>query len=298
MGLARPMSLSRAAAAAGLVSVASLAATTTARADVVDECIEQAKRAQVLEKSGKLVDATADFEGCARPSCPAVVRTDCTRWLDEARALLPTVVFSATDEEGRDLLDVKVTLDGRELAPLDGRVTPLDPGPHDVVFERPSGERVTLKVLARSGERARPITAKFVPPPKPVPEAPSRPEPTSSYVVPIVLGGVGVSAIALAAYFQFSGSADVSDVKDKCGTRCPAYEVDALDSVRGQKEWGARISLAAGVVALGAAVYFLVRPDPPPSSPANAQRSRPMGARLDVTSPGGLGGLATLRGEF
>jgi len=52
---------------------------------------------------------------CSNPACPAVVKRDCDQWLTEMDASLPSVVVAARDATGRDLVDVRVTIDGTVL---------------------------------------------------------------------------------------------------------------------------------------------------------------------------------------
>jgi hypothetical protein len=74
-----------------------------ARADSAEACMLAAEKAQNLRNAGKLSDAKGELSLCVRERCPALVRRDCTQWMGEVLAMLPTVVPGARDAKGRDL---------------------------------------------------------------------------------------------------------------------------------------------------------------------------------------------------
>src|SRR5580658_4532403 len=88
---------------------------TPAFADETAACEAAVSKGQELRDAHKLVEAREQFRICAAPACPAVMRSDCTNWIDEADRAIPTVVLSAKDASGDDLLDVSVSLDGAPL---------------------------------------------------------------------------------------------------------------------------------------------------------------------------------------
>src|SRR5690349_12130436 len=76
-------------------------------------CVSASEQGQQLRDHAKLVDARDKFVQCARDECPSVVRKDCVQWLSEVTNSLPSVVLSAKDDAGQDVLEVRVTVDGR-----------------------------------------------------------------------------------------------------------------------------------------------------------------------------------------
>jgi hypothetical protein len=65
---------------------------------------------------------------CASASCPADVRSECLRRVDEINAAIPTVIFEAKDGAGGDLSAVRVTMDGEVLAErLEGTALSINP---------------------------------------------------------------------------------------------------------------------------------------------------------------------------
>ncbi len=279
-----------------LAIAASLAlAPRAARASDKTECAAASEDAQRLQKLGKLVEAQKQLLICTRSVCPAVVRQDCEAWLPSLEAMIPSLVVAARDEDGHDLVDLKVTLDGAVVDIASGRAVPLDPGKHTLHVESPGKIPADQAVVVHEGERARPVTITLLakdrpvkpPPPPPVPQqvvvyqqAPAPPQ-TSPFVW--VLGTLATVSLASFVVFEIKGSTDASHLKSTCAPRCPQSEVDSV-STQGVV---ANVSLAlAGAFAGGAlAVWILTRPSPSaPSKPTVGL----------VAGPGALG----LHGRF
>jgi hypothetical protein len=84
------------------------------------------------------------------------VRSECAKHLQEVNAAIPTIVFEAKDPAGNDLVDVKVSVDGKLLVErLDGTAIPLDPGPHKFTFASPSFGSVDKQLVLREGQKDR-----------------------------------------------------------------------------------------------------------------------------------------------
>ena len=91
---------------------------------------------------------------CSDQICPGIVKEDCSRWLGEIRAEVPSLLFRAQEVRGRQVIGVRVYANGTLLtSELDGKTVELDPGDYDIRYEARSGvtksERITLKL----GER-------------------------------------------------------------------------------------------------------------------------------------------------
>lgn len=140
------------------VSVAALLVTSAslpAHADVTkDQCVDANGLGQQLRRDGKLGGARAQFRTCANPACPAMVRDDCTKRLDEVETTQPSVLFDVKDGRGHDLTEVRVSMDGTVLTEhLDGRVLQVDPGEHLFAFETRGRPPFTQKLVIREGEK-------------------------------------------------------------------------------------------------------------------------------------------------
>ncbi len=120
------------------------------------ECLSANEASLNARSQHKLRDARANLLKCAAPSCPADVRDECTRGVNEINAALPTIVFEAKDASGADLVAVKVTMDGELLSDhLDGTALVVDPGAHTFSFEAPGQPKVQKQLVVQEGEKDR-----------------------------------------------------------------------------------------------------------------------------------------------
>lgn len=240
-----------------LIAVASEAAADST------ECIDAADRGQRAKKEGKLQDARDHFLSCAAPMCPDLVQRDCLRWANDTIELLPSIVIDATDEDGRDVGDARVSIDGYEAAATtEGRSIELDPGPHTVRVERPGHLVVEQKIIAKEGMHARRVVAVLVRP-HAADGSPKESSTSSSGPPSWSLVAMGIGAATLTAgLITVAGSGEVS----------PRDERQALLSVG----W-AGIALGSAAALGGLFGYF--------SEPARPR----MRAGITVTPVGAFG---------
>lgn len=218
------------------------------------ECTAAAEAAQTLRNSGKLVQARERLLACMK-GCPTVVQNDCGQWLHDVEQRLPSIVVRATDPAGKEITDVRVTVDGTVLATrLDGLAIPVDPGARKLVFEHEGLPAVTEEVTIREGEKARAVMARFKEQPKELLAAPSRTErriPTSSFI----LGGVGIVGLGMFTVYHLSAKSDLDGLRDTCAPRCAQDEVDKVDT----KIFVSNFALGIGIAAIaGAVLVWLV----------------------------------------
>jgi hypothetical protein len=220
-------------------------------------CVSALDNAQSLQTARKMKDARASFVACSAEACPAVVREDCAKSLMDLDATMPSIVLSAT-VDGHDAADARVTLDGTPMdGALDGRSLAVDPGAHVARFERDGSAPVEVKIIAREGEKNRVVSASFViqrasaTPAKPI-AAEGR---ASIPVLPLVLGGIGISALAGGAFMRLSADADARTLQGTCAPKCDPSERDALSN----RLVISNVALGVGAVALTAsAVTWLL----------------------------------------
>jgi hypothetical protein len=237
----------------------------TAHADEREQCAAAADQAQQLRDEGKYRRAREAMYSCARDVCPTPIKRDCLQWLDELDNLAPTVVFAAR-EAGRDLVDVKVSMDGVLVAErLDGKPVPVDLGEHTFKFEH-GGRVLEQRAVIAAGQKLRNINVDFDggaadpgagPPGGADPgTAPADETERGSIAPALIVGGIGVVALGSFAVFGIQGKNAVDDLQ-RCRPRCAEEDVSRART----KLIIADISLAVGVVALGVATYmFLTRP--------------------------------------
>ena len=232
--------------------LALLCSAAQAHADAT--CISAYEQTQTLRKDGKPLASRAQAAVCSRESCPALLTKDCTKWLAELDAVIPTVVLDPRTPAGAVRGDARVKVDGAPLSEkTDGRPLALEPGAHTFVFEAEGAAPVERALVLKEGERNRKITVTLAP------GSPSASGSSAERPVPIgvwIFGGASVVALGVSAVFAIDGLGKKSDL-DKCKPRCAGADVDAMSS----SFTLADVALGAGVMAGAAAVYlFLTRP--------------------------------------
>lgn len=221
------------------------------------ECVSQLDRAQSLQTARKLRGARASYLACSAPACPELLREDCSKSLVELDGTIPTVVFSARGEHGKDVTDARVLLDGEAVSSaLDGHAVALDPGTHVIRFERAGGGVSEMRIVAREGEKNRSISATFMSstPAEPEKAAPVRAESGRFPILPVILGGTGLLALGGSFYVRLNADSDADRLRGSCAPSCDQSSRDALSD----KLVVANVALGVGIgaIALAAATWL------------------------------------------
>src|SRR5687768_12517875 len=96
-----------------------------------EACATASEEAQLDRIKGRWTAARAKLAVCGAATCPAVIRDDCTKWLAELDKSMPTVVVSAREQDGGDVVDARLRIDGVAVSEkLDGTPIAIDPGAH------------------------------------------------------------------------------------------------------------------------------------------------------------------------
>ena len=248
-----------------------------ALADDRAACLDAATRGQALRNAHHLVEARKQLRACARADCPAVVQSDCARWLDEVEKAIPSVVLMAKSRAGADLVDVKVSMDGQLLvATLDGQAVAIDAGPHTFHFEEAGATSVDQRVVLNEGEQNHAI-AVVLGPPGPSQEASQEPSPSRRSApwktVGWVLGGAGVVGLGVGTAFGLVAIGDNNSAHCNANKECqPGPLSDARTA--------ARISdvglIAGGLLLAGGAALVLFAPGENAEHPGVALRVSPL----------------------
>jgi hypothetical protein len=210
-----------------------------AEADPIDACIAAAEEGQRLRLDKELTLAREKLLACSHVECPTVLRADCTRWLSQVDAAMPSLVVRAVDATGADLVDVRLFVDDRIVAVrLDGSDLYVDPGVHAFRLVLADGSSVEEKVLVREGERHRILSVVFAAPrrddgPTGGEERHTSPDraipssPTPSLAAPIATFAAGGVALGIASYFWITGL----DAHATLGSTCAPTHSCAESSV-------------------------------------------------------------------
>ena len=125
-------------------------------------CAASYEQAQRLRQDGKLLEAREEAVQCAQSTCPALLTSDCARWVDELDQALPSVIVDARDEAGKELPGLRVILDGRELPQQrSGLAFSLNPGPHRFRFQAAGHAPVELEELVVQGRKNQAVEVKL-----------------------------------------------------------------------------------------------------------------------------------------
>jgi hypothetical protein len=277
-----------------------------AQEPTTSDCLLANESSVALRNDHKLRAARGQVTVCASASCPAEVRAECERRVDEIGAAMPTIVFEAKDAAGADLTGVHVTVDGQPFVDhLDGTALPIDPGEHVFVFDALGRVPVHRIFVVREGEKDRhehiliaeplPGSVADMPPATAAPEpAPSLPvlgvghgEPSvvgSQRIAALAMAGVGVIGVAAGSAFGLQSMSKHDEAARTCPDRCTTGE--------GVSTWHdavvagnvSTVAFALGGAALvGSVVLWLT------GEPATASRAPAVGV-----APGGV----TVRGSW
>jgi hypothetical protein len=123
-----------------------------------ERCVSANEAAQDQRRSGKLHAAKASLAICMASGCPDVVRQDCATRFAELEDVIPTLVFAIEDAAGRDVHDVRISMDGKGVVDVaDGAPLVVDPGEHDFTFEAEGLRTTKRRLVVREGEKSRRI---------------------------------------------------------------------------------------------------------------------------------------------
>lgn len=228
-------------ALASVAALALFAVSSPARADA-ESCLRAAESSQRLRADGKLGKAREVLIECSAAACPRAVRTDCTKWLDEVKQAVPSLVVRVVDEAGKDVTDARVRVDGASARAVDGLAVELDPGKHSVAASAPGRVDNTEDVVLAQGEKERLVEIVLRSPGSERPAGEGR---TLLSPLPIALFAVGAVSAGVGAAFWVSGSGAHADLESGCARTSSCAHDDVVS---------ARTRLIVGDVLVGVAV--------------------------------------------
>ncbi len=231
-----------------------------AGAPTTSDCLGASEASFESANAHKLRMERAQLLVCAAPSCPADVRKECIRRVEELNAAIPTIIFDAKDGLGADVIAVKVTMDREVLTErLDGTALSVDPGEHTFTFETAAEPPVTRTVLVQEAQKDRRESVTF---------GTRRPAADMTHgiaaqrVLALVAGGAGVVGIGVGTAFGLMAASKKSSAE----RACPYNPCDTKDGVMAWSDAGStgNISTAAfivgGVGVVGAALLWFSAP--------------------------------------
>ncbi len=255
-----------AAIAAALASAPALAADPTTA-----DCLSANDASISLRNQHKLRAARAQLLVCAAATCPADIRTECTRRVTDINAAMPTIVFEAKDPAGNDLSAVKVTLDGQVITDrLEGTALSIDPGEHSFTFESAGQPTVQKSFVIREAEKDRRERIQLGTPTGPVAPTgdakgvapvgatgePHKSVDSSKLATGVVVGVVGVGGVGVGVTLLVLASSLSSRSKTE-DTATPGSGHSDYQAAVGDQTAGF-VAGGVGIVALGVGTFLLV----------------------------------------
>ncbi len=236
-----------------------------ARADEKRECVAASEKAQQLRNAGKLIEARDQLAVCGRAECPKIVQGDCTQWMAEVLNALPTVIPAAKDRAGKDIVDARLTIDGKPVTDtLDGKAVPVDPGVHTFRFETKGAAPIEQQVVVRQAEKNRILPVTFAigedAATKQHDEQQQQPsggaeKSSGPPIVGFALAGAGLVGGGIAAYLGLSADSDARNLRDTCAPKCTQSQVD---DVKSHQQTAVIVAVASGVIfAAGVALIII-----------------------------------------
>jgi len=248
------------------------------------DCLAASDASLTLDNQHKLLAERSQLLICAAATCPADIRKECLRRVDEVNGQIPTIVFEVRDASGSYLSGVKVTMDGGVLSErVEGTALSVDPGEHTFTFEAANLAPVTEKFTIPEGQKERREVITFgvrtTPPSSPLAQpaiAPPVQNPLvtdvhgedhqslgTQKVLAIVAGGVGVVGLGIGTAFGVAAISQKSDAQRACpgDSVCPTQ--DAANKWNSAESSG-NVSTVGFVVGslgiVGAAVLWFTAP--------------------------------------
>lgn len=247
-------------------------AATPALADISkDQCIDAHSKGQDARTQGKLTLARKLFLTCAANACPSLVQGDCARFADDLGKVQPSLTFAARDASGADLPDTTVYVDDALVATrLDGSPYEIDPGKHEVRFQRGRDEQ-TLTIVVNTGEKGRAVVANFAGPApvtpvvtptpamqEPVVTTPPPPSEPKKPFAPKLLIGAGTAIFVGGTVIAVLGYTGLPDGCELGSHECNAAPGDPVFEEAGDKVRLGNIGLITGGVGLAVLVAGVV----------------------------------------
>jgi hypothetical protein len=271
------------------ITVIAAIALTPAQASADNTaCAAASESGQRLRQAEKLKAARDQFAICAEDACPRLIKADCIQWLGEVSSVIPTMTVGVLDENGRDLIDVKVSVDGvTVMQRLDGKGLSVDPGVHTVRVEPVGKDAKEERVVISVGDKARKVSFTYAATSTGDHNtggggagagAPGRREHTAG---PWVIVGVGVASIGVGLGLALSVSDKDKEVPASCiNASCAPEDTNAANKAVSAKnrQTAGFITLGAGIAVVGGGLiwHFLEPTDGPEKAAAQRKfRVRP-----------------------
>ncbi len=217
----------------------------------------------------------------------------------EVRAAIPTVVVAATDSSGKDIVDIRVWLDGTAISSPQGTPIELNPGPHQLRVTH-KDKTLEQRFVAVQGRKNHVIKVVFKSEDGPDGPKPPVGKPFSFRMpIPSWIGfGVGAAGMLVGSLTGAIAMAKGDSLEDECENDiCHPPQQQALESGTALAHTSTVfLSVGGASLVFGLVSLFVFDTDDPDDTPAKDDGTKEArGIRLTpVVGPGYLG----LGGQF
>jgi hypothetical protein len=150
-------------AASWLVALGVLASAGPSEARENRACVNAYRRGAQLAREAHFFAATEQMRLCTKLICSPALRKECMSRVDQLTLDTPSLVPEVTDDRGRPVVDIRITMDGKPwVNRLDGRAIPVDPGQHTFTFETRGVVFAKERIVVLQGQRNRTLSAALV----------------------------------------------------------------------------------------------------------------------------------------
>ncbi len=260
-----------------VVGLLPLASPVRAAEPTTDECLTASDASLNFGSEHKLRAERAQLLICAAASCPADIRKECLRRVDEVNVAIPSIVFEVKDSAGKDLSAVRVTMDGELLTEqLQGTALAVDPGEHKFTFETPGQPPLEKQFMINESQKERREAITFgalTTQPLPMTKLERRSVPYSDTArssslgtqrtLALAIGAVGVVGLGVGSVFGFEAMSKKSSAQNVCPNQCADQNgVDKWNSAKSAGNISTVAFIIGGVGIAGAAtLWFTGKPE-------------------------------------
>jgi len=131
-------------------------------------CADAFEASQTHRRDGRLKASRKAALTCSQEACSKAIRDECSRWLPELDAMIPSMIVAAKDAHGSDVGSARLFVDDDLVADrLDGKPIELDPGKYELRIEPAEGTPATQSIILTQGQRGRVVEFRTDVPPSP-----------------------------------------------------------------------------------------------------------------------------------
>ena len=237
-----------------------------AAAEEPDVCVAAMADAQAAREDRQLLRARAALQTCARDACPEIVHRKCREWLPEVVTLLPSLVVTAFDHEGKAVNIERVLVDGEPIGRHDQAID-IDPGPHRISIH--VGQETLERAVVASEAEQTAIRFDLPAPPQPDPAPTSTPSPEAdndAIAVPVIMWtgfGIAGAGAVVGTVLGIMSAVRADELTEQCNSEagCPQSAIDDAVAVADASTGALVVGAVGATIGVAAMILSLASDD-------------------------------------